>query len=63
MTISSLGIFEVEFQSWYLLKPSLKLRGEFYSGGALFSQRKKHLKQGEKFQILKMLLAISFIYL
>jgi hypothetical protein len=29
----------------------------------LFKSKKKHLKQGEKFQILKMLLAILFIYL
>jgi hypothetical protein len=31
--------------------------------GVLFSQRKKHLKQGRKFQILKMLLEILLIYL
>jgi hypothetical protein len=45
------------------LKPSWKLRGEFHSGEFLFSQRKKHLKQGRNFKILKMLLAMLFIYL
>jgi hypothetical protein len=49
--------------NWYLSKPSWKLRGEFHPGGVLFKSKKKHLKQGEKFQILKMLLAILFIYL
>jgi hypothetical protein len=43
--------------------PLDKLRGEFLQGELLFSQRKKHLKQGEKFQILKMLLEIIFLYL
>jgi hypothetical protein len=28
----------------------------------LFKSKEKHLKQGEKFQILKMLLAFLFIY-
>jgi hypothetical protein len=49
--------------SWYLSKSSWKLRGEFHSGGVLFKSKEKHLKQGEKFQILKMLLEILFIYL
>jgi hypothetical protein len=31
--------------------------------GVLFKSKEKHLKQGRKFQILKMLLAILFIYL
>jgi hypothetical protein len=44
-------------------KPSSKLRGEFHSGGFLFSQRKSIMKQGEKFQNLKMILATLFIYL
>jgi hypothetical protein len=43
--------------------PLDKLRGEFPKGELLFSQRKKHLKQGEEFQILKMLLEIIFLYL
>ena len=48
---------------WYLLKPSWKLRGEFNLGGVLISQRKIIWNRGRKFQILKMLLAILFIYL
>ena len=35
-----------------ILKPSWTLRGGFYWGEVLFSQRKKHLKQGEKFSNL-----------
>ena len=30
---------KINFQNWYLLKPSWKLRGEIHSGGVLFSQR------------------------
>jgi hypothetical protein len=30
----------LNISNWYLLKSSWKLRGEFYSGGVLFSQRK-----------------------
>jgi hypothetical protein len=44
-------------------KPSWKLRGEFHSGGVLFSQRKSIWNRGRNFQILKMLLAITFLYL
>jgi hypothetical protein len=44
------------------LKPSWTLRGEFYLGGVLFSQRKSIWNRG-KFQILKMLCKILFIYL
>jgi hypothetical protein len=36
-----------------ILKPSWTLRGEFYWRGVLFSQRKKHLKQGEKISNLE----------
>jgi hypothetical protein len=46
-----------------LVKPSWTLRGEFHPGGVLCKSKEKHLKQGRKFQILKMLLAILFIYL
>jgi hypothetical protein len=46
---------------WY--KPSWTLRGEFHQGGVLFSQRKSIWNRGRKFQILKMLLEILFIYL
>jgi hypothetical protein len=45
------------------LKPSWTLRGGFYRGGVLFSQRKSIWNRGRKFQILKMLLKILFIYL
>ena len=54
---------KVCFSNWYLLKPSWKLRGEFHPGGVLFSQRKSIWNRGRKFQILKMLLKILFIYL
>jgi hypothetical protein len=62
--------------NWYIFKNSLsiyfqlisiktllKLRGEFHSGGFCFSQRKSIWNRGIKFKILKMLLAILFIYL
>ena len=41
-----------------ILKPSWTLRGGFYLGGVLFSQRKSIWNRGRKFQILKMLLKI-----
>jgi hypothetical protein len=46
-----------------ILKPSWTLRGGFYWGGVLFSQRKNIWNRGRKFQILKMLYKILFIYL
>jgi hypothetical protein len=46
-----------------ILKPSWTLRGGFYWGGVLFSQRKSIWNRGRKIQILKMLLKILFIYL
>jgi hypothetical protein len=46
-----------------ILKPSWALRGGIYWGGVLFSQRKSIWNRGRKFQILKMLLKILFIYL
>jgi hypothetical protein len=71
--------FKKSFLIWYLiiskkgekvapskigiLKPSWTLRGEFYWRGVLFSQRKSIWNMGRKFQILKMLLKILFIYL
>jgi hypothetical protein len=61
-----IGIFQsgiVENSNWYLLKPSWKLRGEFHSGGVLLKSKEKHLKQGKKFQILKMFLAILYLWL
>jgi hypothetical protein len=52
MAISSIGIFEDRFSDWYpFQKPSWKLREEFH--WVLFKSKEKHLKQGEKFQILK----------
>ena len=39
--------------NWYLLKPSWKLRGEFHSGGVLFSQRKSIWNRGRKFSNLE----------
>ena len=46
-----------------ILKPSWTLRGGFHLGGVLFSQRKSIWNKGRKFQILKMLRKILFIYL
>jgi hypothetical protein len=46
-----------------ILKPSWTLRGGFHLGGVLFSQRKSIWNRGRKFQILKMLRKILFIYL
>jgi hypothetical protein len=55
---------KVDFQNWYLFwKPSWKLRGEFHSGGVLFSQRKSIWNRGRNFKSWKMLLTIFFIYL
>ena len=42
----------------YCLKPSWTLRGGFYLGGVLFSQRKSIWNRGRKFQILKKLYKI-----
>jgi hypothetical protein len=44
-------------------KPSWTLRGGSLLGGVLFSQRKKHLKQGEKISNLENTLQIPFIHL
>jgi hypothetical protein len=52
--------FLIEFQ---IGKPSWTLRGGFYWGRVLFSQRKSIWNRGRKFQIFKMLLKIIFIYL
>ena len=52
------SIFKID-----VLKPSWTLRGEFIWGGVLFSQRKNISNKRRKFQILKMLLKILFIYL
>jgi hypothetical protein len=54
---------EIVAPSKLILKPSWTLRGGFYWGGVLFSQRKSIWSRGRKFQILKMLRKILFIYL
>jgi hypothetical protein len=43
-------------------KPSWTLRGGSLLGGVLFSQRKSIWNEGRKFQILKMLCKLLFIY-
>jgi hypothetical protein len=54
---------QVVFSKLDILKPSWTLRGEFIWGGVLFSQRKRIWNKGRKFQNLKMLCKILFIYL
>jgi hypothetical protein len=44
-------------------KTLLNTKGSILFRGSFVKSKKKHLKQGEKFQIFKMLLAILFIYL
>jgi hypothetical protein len=68
-------IFQELFQNWYLnvfdliwylqklVKPPWTPRGEFIQGEFCLSQRKSIWNRGRKFQILKMLLEILFIYL
>jgi hypothetical protein len=46
-----------------LSKPSWTLRGGSHLGGVLFSQRKSIWNRGRKFQILKRLCKLLFIYL
>jgi hypothetical protein len=45
-----------------IAKPSWTLRGEFDWGGVLFSQRKKHLKQGEKISNLEKCFSKSYSF-
>jgi hypothetical protein len=54
---------KVVFSKINILKPSWTLRGGFHLGRVLFSQRKSIWNRGRKFQILKMLRKILFIYL
>jgi hypothetical protein len=54
---------KVVFQKNNISKPSWTLRGGSPLGGVLFSQRKSIWNRGRKFQILKMLCKILFIYL
>ena len=59
--------------NWYLsrsffkisiyFKTLLKAKRKISFRGSFIKSKDKHLKQGEKFQTLKMLLAILFIYL
>jgi hypothetical protein len=56
------------FSNWYLNfvqigKTLLKAKRRISFRGSFVKSKEKHLKQGEKFQNLKMLLAILFIYL
>jgi hypothetical protein len=51
------------FQIDIYLKTLLKAKRRISFRGSFVQSKEKHLKQGEKFQILKMLLAILFIYL
>jgi hypothetical protein len=44
-------------------KTLLKAKRRISLRGSLLYSKEKHLKQGEEFQILKMLLAIIFLYL
>jgi hypothetical protein len=53
---------KVVFQNWYL-KTLLNTKRRIHLGGFLFSQRKSIWNRGRKFQILKMLRKILFIYL
>jgi hypothetical protein len=43
-------------------KPSRTLRGGSHLGGVLFSQRKRHLKQGEKISNLEKCFAKSYSF-
>jgi hypothetical protein len=45
------------------IKTLLKTKRRISSMGSFVKSKEKHFKQGEKFQILKMLLKILFIYL
>jgi hypothetical protein len=54
---------ESNFSKVIYQKPSWTLRGEFHLGRVLFSQRKSIWNKERKFQILKMLRKILFIYL
>jgi hypothetical protein len=59
ITISSIGIFS----KLVSIKTLLKTKRTISFKGSFAQSKEKHLKQGEKFQILKMLLAILFICL
>jgi hypothetical protein len=61
-------VFKVMFSNWYTLfkiniKTLLNTKRRISLRGVLFSQRKSIWNRGRKFQILKMLLKVLFIYL
>jgi hypothetical protein len=74
-TTTKFKIFK-NFSNWYpnvfdlvqlvftkIGKTLLNTKRSILFRGSSFKSKEKHLKQGEKFEILKMLLAILFIYL
>jgi hypothetical protein len=63
MTISSIGTYRDKFSKLVSFKTLLKIKRSISFRGSFVFSKEKHLKQGEKFQILKMLLTILFIYL
>jgi hypothetical protein len=63
MTISSIGTHRDKFSKLVSFKTLLKIKRSISFRGSFVFSKEKHLKQGEKFQILKMLLTILFIYL
>jgi hypothetical protein len=56
-------IFKGRFSKLVSIKILLKTKRRISFRGSFVYSKENHLKQGEKFQILKMLLAILFIYL
>jgi hypothetical protein len=53
----------VEFQIGIYLKTLLKAKGKVSFRGSFYVVKGKASETGEKFQIIKMLLAIIFLYL
>jgi hypothetical protein len=56
----SIGIY---ISNWYISQNLLKAKRRISFRGSFVESKEKHLKQERKFQILKMLLEILFIYL
>jgi hypothetical protein len=54
---------KIRFQIGILLKTLLKAKGRISFRGSFYLVKGKAFETGEKFQILKMLLTILFIYL
>jgi hypothetical protein len=63
MTIFSIGTHKDKFSKLVSTKTLLKAKRRNSFRGSFIQSKEKHLKQGETFQILKMRLAILFIYL